>query len=81
MESSRTLQSFRLPAELDAAVRETLERFHRENVMRRLWARDASLWTDSGEAEWLGWLDVVRAEPGRMAQLEALAFADRLQVD
>ena len=26
----------------------------------RLWSRDSSLWTDSGEAEWLGWLDVDR---------------------
>ncbi len=26
----------------------------------RLWSRDSSLWTDSGEQEWLGWLDVER---------------------
>ena len=25
----------------------------------RIWAYDASLWTDSGEDRWLGWLDVV----------------------
>jgi transaldolase/glucose-6-phosphate isomerase len=33
------------------------------DVVDRVWARDATLWTDSGEAEWLGWLD----EPARMA--------------
>jgi transaldolase/glucose-6-phosphate isomerase len=27
--------------------------------MKRLWQRDRSLWTGRGEAQWLGWLDVV----------------------
>ena len=31
-------------------------------LVERIWAHDASVWTDSGEAEWLGWLD----EPWRM---------------
>jgi transaldolase/glucose-6-phosphate isomerase len=31
-------------------------------IVRRIWARDASLWTSSGEDRWLGWLD----EPVRM---------------
>ena len=35
----------------------------------RLWARDASLWTDSGEEEWLGWLDVERL--GRLTLVDA----------
>jgi transaldolase/glucose-6-phosphate isomerase len=30
---------------------------------RRLWAKDATLWTGADEAKWLGWLDVVRAKP------------------
>jgi glucose-6-phosphate isomerase len=32
------------------------------DIVRRIWARDASLWTSSGEERWLGWLD----EPARM---------------
>ena len=32
------------------------------DIVRRIWARDASLWTSSGEEQWLGWLD----EPERM---------------
>ena len=35
----------------------------------RLWSRDGSLWTDSGEEEWLGWLDVERL--GRLTFLDA----------
>jgi transaldolase/glucose-6-phosphate isomerase len=31
-------------------------------IVRRIWARDASLWTSSGEERWLGWLD----EPARL---------------
>jgi hypothetical protein len=31
-------------------------------LVERIWAHDASVWTDSGEEQWLGWLD----EPWRM---------------
>ena len=31
-------------------------------IVRRIWARDPSLWTSSGEEQWLGWLD----EPARL---------------
>ena len=42
-------------------------------VVERIWARDATLWTGSDEAQWLGWLD----EPSRMQERlpEILAFA------
>jgi transaldolase / glucose-6-phosphate isomerase len=42
-------------------------------LVRRIWARDPTLWTDSGEEQWLGWLD----EPERMRALagELSAFA------
>jgi hypothetical protein len=44
-----------------------------EEIVARLWDRDASLWTEGGEEEWLGWLD----EPGRMRDLVAEAELDR----
>jgi transaldolase / glucose-6-phosphate isomerase len=31
-------------------------------LVERIWAHDASVWTDAGEEQWLGWLD----EPRRM---------------
>lgn len=42
-------------------------------VVERIWARDASLWTGADESRWLGWLD----EPERMRErvLELEAFA------
>ena len=43
------------------------------SLVERIWARDASVWTSSGEEAWLGWLD----EPARMRALvpELVAFA------
>jgi transaldolase/glucose-6-phosphate isomerase len=50
--------SFTLPADLAATVKTTLEDWRVNNKMRRLWAHDASLWTGTDEAGWLGWLGV-----------------------
>jgi glucose-6-phosphate isomerase len=42
-------------------------------LVERIWAKDASVWTGADEGRWLGWLDV----PGRMRDraLEVEAFA------
>ena len=47
----------RLPAALQAQVDTALATAGREGWARRLWARDASLWTGQDEAKWLRWLD------------------------
>ena len=39
----------------------------------RLFARDASLWTDSGEDAWLGWIDAVEEAQNGLAELQAWA--------
>ena len=39
----------------------------------RLWARDASLWTDSDESAWLGWLDSAAEVRARLPEWSALA--------
>jgi glucose-6-phosphate isomerase len=45
-----------------------------QELVERVWARDATVWTDSGEQKWLGWLD----EPKRMQERldELYVFAD-----
>ena len=48
-------------------------------LVERLWARDASLWTGADEARWLGWLD----EPSRFPRdqmREGLASLEALDV-
>jgi transaldolase/glucose-6-phosphate isomerase len=65
--------SYKLPAELDAAVKAALEEWRGEGKVRRLWAADASLWTGGDEARWLGWLEIVAEERKSVAALRAFA--------
>ena len=49
--------------------------FTANELVEKIWARDASLWTSSGEEKWLGWLD---APTRSLAQAgEILAFAEQ----
>ena len=50
-------------------------------IVERIWAYDASLWTNSGEDRWLGWLDVVTRVQSRRDELNAFAEAAREQFD
>lgn len=66
------------PRPLDSAVAERLTRWQEERVAERLWARDGSLWADSGKAApelegWLGWLDLPDAMRPRIPELLHLA--------
>jgi transaldolase/glucose-6-phosphate isomerase len=66
--------SFSLSPEQRSAYQQTLEDWSRAETIRRLWARDASLWTNGPEAQWLGWLGIVAAQlndPGRFASFAA----------
>jgi transaldolase / glucose-6-phosphate isomerase len=65
--------SFRLPGALDAAVRAEVDAWRAGDKVRRLWSRDASLWTGADEASWLGWLGVAGEELARASALHDLA--------
>ncbi|HEY7848116.1 MAG TPA: phosphoheptose isomerase, partial [Candidatus Limnocylindria bacterium] len=63
---------------LDAAIAERLATWEQERVADRLWARDGSLWAESGSppetlSGWLGWLDLAEAMRERVPELEHLA--------
>ena len=45
------------------------------SIVERIWAYDASLWTDSGEDRWLGWLDVVTRVRGHVDELTVFSEA------
>jgi transaldolase/glucose-6-phosphate isomerase len=47
-----------------------------EQLVERIWERDPTVWTGSGEEKWLGWLD----EPQRMRERigDLLGFVDRV---
>ena len=73
MASEINLQTFSLPPDLSQAAAATLDDWNAADKVRRLWARDPSLWTDGDERKWLGWLDVVGEQQRNAAQLEAFA--------
>ena len=54
--------SYKLPQELDKDVQAALEDRRKEGKVRRLWAADASLWTETDEGRWLGWLTGEQAD-------------------
>jgi transaldolase/glucose-6-phosphate isomerase len=65
-------QTLSLGAYQDSFVR-GLRVWREENRVRRLWEKDAALWTGKDEARWLGWLDVAGRELSRVEELETLA--------
>ncbi|WP_420141652.1 bifunctional transaldolase/phosoglucose isomerase [Sphingomonas sp.] len=62
-----------LPEGLEAKVKARLEQARAEAWSRRLWAKDASLWTGGEEAKWLGWLAAGKGEQVDLDALQALA--------
>jgi len=62
-----------LRGRLKADVSEALEDWRRAGKVRRLWARDASLWTDTTEAKWLDWLTVIEDQRAQADRFRAIA--------
>jgi transaldolase / glucose-6-phosphate isomerase len=58
-----------LPEPLAAAVNESLAEWRAHGKVRKLWGRDASLWSGRDEAQWLGWLGITN---GQLAHIERL---------
>jgi transaldolase/glucose-6-phosphate isomerase len=72
-------QTSTLPANLEAAVRASLDDWTREGRTGRLWARDATLWTGADEASWLGWLGVVGEQAALVDSLGRFAAEVRAE--
>jgi glucose-6-phosphate isomerase len=63
---------YTLPAKLEQDFSAAVSDWQNGKI-DRLWARDASLWTNDDEAKWLGWLDIVERQQKELAQFRALA--------
>ena len=48
--------SYKLPDNLASAVQGTLADWKKGDKVKRLWAGDATLWSNQDEAKWIGWL-------------------------
>ena len=68
-----TNPTYKLPNELTEAVQAEINDWQNKQKITQLWARDASLWTNTDEAKWLGWLDVVDAQLADLAALQSFA--------
>jgi len=68
-----------LPRYLGAEVRARATEWRQQLKVERLWARDASLWTDGNEASWLGWLDIVGQQGGEVEPV--LEFVREIQAE
>lgn len=65
--------SYQLPEELGQKVKASLEVWRQQGKIRRLWERDASLWTNEDENRWLGWLCTIEEQLGQIERLQQLA--------
>jgi transaldolase/glucose-6-phosphate isomerase len=61
--------TYKLPEPLAAAVKGSLAEWRAQGKVRKLWGRDASLWTGKDEAQWLGWLGITN---GQLAHIQRL---------
>ena len=65
--------SYRLPAALATAVEAALADWQQHDKVRRLWDKDATLWTGSDEAHWLDWLTAPADQREHLADLQEFA--------
>ena len=65
--------TWKLPADLEARVKATVQEWEQGKKMRRLWGRDSSLWTNSDESNWLGWLAMTEDQLAHIAHLNSIA--------
>ena len=66
-------QTWTAGADVTTAVKAALEDWRTNDKVRRLWARDASLWTGTDESNWLGWLTVTDDQLAHLDHLVNLA--------
>ncbi len=66
--------SYRLPAELKLPVQAAIDdwKADQNSKVKRLWARDASLWTNSDESKWLAWLGITEDQISNRARFARL---------
>ncbi|MCX2561622.1 bifunctional transaldolase/phosoglucose isomerase [Acetobacter farinalis] len=60
-----------LPAPLEDAVRKGLEAWRKNGTIRKLWAKDPSVWTGGSEGQWLNWLNIVDDRLAHLSELES----------
>jgi transaldolase/glucose-6-phosphate isomerase len=55
-------QTYTLPDKLESDVNASLQDWKKSGKVKRLWQKDAALWTGADEDKWLGWLDITEQQ-------------------
>jgi len=66
-------QTYTLPDKLESDVDASLQDWKKRGKVKRLWQKDASLWTGTDEDKWLGWLDVTEQQIENVDALKEIA--------
>ena len=72
-------QTFSLPDALAKSVQANIDDWRAAGKVRRLWQGDASLWTGTDEANWLGWLGITKKQIANANNLRRLAEEVKLE--
>lgn len=72
-ESSISKQTYSLPDDLKQAVNASLDDWRANGKVQKLWAKDATLWTNTDESNWLGWLDMTEKQLETIDHLKDIA--------
>lgn len=70
-------QTYTAPAALAAPIKAAVDGWRAGGKVRRLWENDASLWSGTDEANWLGWLGIVDEQIANAQKLVALGAEAR----
>jgi transaldolase / glucose-6-phosphate isomerase len=65
--------TYSLPSEIDSAVKNSLAEWNKESKVQKLSARDASLWTNQDEANWMGWLGITEVQHEQASRFTSFA--------
>lgn len=65
--------AYKLPEKLASALTAALDDWKKNDKVKRLWNKDASVWTGDDENKWLGWLSVTEEQVANIKSLEMIA--------
>lgn len=66
-------QTYTLPEKLATDVNASLQDWKKNGKVKRLWQKDATLWTGADEEKWLGWLDITEQQIEDIDKLKEIA--------
>jgi transaldolase / glucose-6-phosphate isomerase len=64
--------AYDLPSEIGEKVSAITASMTEESLIDKIWAKNAAVWTDSGEDKWLGWLDIIERVSGDPARYKEI---------